>query len=144
MAAAHGDIFVADRRRMALAHCDTRSIAFRHNMLWRVARGKGIESKRHVIDDRCSPSCCLDLPGESEIAASRVKVSMARLHRRWRQRDNGNHDSMLRNQDLQAKNTMERTATLFSLRDGNPDRDPRDHLVIQSLHEVSTHIAAQT
>ena len=27
--------------------------------------------------------------------------------------------------------------TLFSLRDGNPDRDPRDHTVVQSLREVS-------
>ena len=27
--------------------------------------------------------------------------------------------------------------TLFSLRDGNPDRIPRDHKVIQSLREVS-------
>ena len=33
--------------------------------------------------------------------------------------------------------------TLFSLRDGNPDRDPRDHLVIESLCEVSTHVAAE-
>jgi len=33
--------------------------------------------------------------------------------------------------------------TLFSLRDGNPDREPRDHQVIQSLHEVSTHLAAE-
>ena len=33
--------------------------------------------------------------------------------------------------------------TLFSLRDGNPDCDPRDHMVIKSLHEVSTHIAAE-
>ena len=33
--------------------------------------------------------------------------------------------------------------TLFSLRDGNPDREPRDHQVIQSLHEVSAHLAAE-
>ena len=33
--------------------------------------------------------------------------------------------------------------TLFSLRDSNPDREPRDHQVIQSLHEVSTHLAAE-
>ncbi|QNJ10637.1 enolase-phosphatase E1 [Synechococcus sp. M16.1] len=33
--------------------------------------------------------------------------------------------------------------TLFSLRDGNPDRDPRDHTVVQSLHEVSAHLAAE-
>ena len=33
--------------------------------------------------------------------------------------------------------------TLFSLRDGNPDRDPRDHKVIQSLHEVIGHLAAE-
>ena len=33
--------------------------------------------------------------------------------------------------------------TLFSLRDGNPDRDSRDHLVIESLCEVSAHIAAE-
>jgi len=33
--------------------------------------------------------------------------------------------------------------TLFSLRDGNPDREPRDHQVIQSLHEVSAHLATQ-
>ena len=33
--------------------------------------------------------------------------------------------------------------TLFSLRDGNPDRDPQDHMVIESLHEVSTHLAAE-
>ena len=33
--------------------------------------------------------------------------------------------------------------TLFSLRDGNPDRDPRDHMVIESLREVSTHLAAE-
>ena len=32
--------------------------------------------------------------------------------------------------------------TLFSLRDGNPDRDPRDHTVVQSLREVSTHLTA--
>ena len=32
---------------------------------------------------------------------------------------------------------------LFSLRDGNPDRDPRDHLVIKSLHEVSIHLATK-
>ena len=33
--------------------------------------------------------------------------------------------------------------TLFSLRDGNPDRDPKDHKVIQSLHEVSAHLPAE-
>ena len=33
--------------------------------------------------------------------------------------------------------------TLFSLRDGNPDRDPKDHTVIQSLHEVSAFLAAE-
>ena len=33
--------------------------------------------------------------------------------------------------------------TLFSLRDGNPDRDPRDHKVVQSLREVSAHLAAE-
>ena len=32
--------------------------------------------------------------------------------------------------------------TLFSLREGNPDRDPRDHTFIQSLRELSTHFAA--
>ena len=32
--------------------------------------------------------------------------------------------------------------TLFSLRDGNPDRDPRDHTVVQSLREVSAHLKA--
>ena len=33
--------------------------------------------------------------------------------------------------------------TLFSLREGNPDRDPRDHTVVQSLREVSAHLTAQ-
>ncbi|AII50323.1 HAD family hydrolase [Synechococcus sp. KORDI-52] len=33
--------------------------------------------------------------------------------------------------------------TLFSLRDGNPDRDPRDHMVIQSLREVRNHLTAE-
>ena len=33
--------------------------------------------------------------------------------------------------------------TLFSLRDGNPDRDPRDHTVVQSLREVSALLIAQ-
>ena len=33
--------------------------------------------------------------------------------------------------------------TLFSLRDGNPDRDPKDHTVIKSLHEVSAFLAAE-
>ena len=33
--------------------------------------------------------------------------------------------------------------TLFSLRDGNPDRDPRDHEVIQSLREVGRYLAAK-
>lgn len=33
--------------------------------------------------------------------------------------------------------------TLFSLRDGNPDRDPRDHTVVQSLREVSVHLTAE-
>jgi enolase-phosphatase E1 len=33
--------------------------------------------------------------------------------------------------------------TLFSLRDGNPDRDPRDHTVVQSLREVSAHLTAE-
>ena len=33
--------------------------------------------------------------------------------------------------------------TLFSLRDGNPDRNPRDHMVIESLREASTHLAAE-
>ena len=33
--------------------------------------------------------------------------------------------------------------TLFSLREGNPDRDPRDHTVVQSLREVSTHLTAE-
>ena len=32
--------------------------------------------------------------------------------------------------------------TLFSLRDGNPDRDPRDHTVVQSLREVNVHLRA--
>ena len=32
--------------------------------------------------------------------------------------------------------------TLFSLRDGNPDRDPRDHTVVQSLREVNAHLVA--
>ena len=32
--------------------------------------------------------------------------------------------------------------TLFSLREGNPDRDPRDHTVVQSLREVSAHLKA--
>ena len=32
---------------------------------------------------------------------------------------------------------------LFSLRDGNPDRNPRDHKVIKSLHEVSPHLIAE-
>ena len=31
--------------------------------------------------------------------------------------------------------------TLFSLRDGNPDRDPKDHKVIESLHQVSALLA---
>ena len=34
--------------------------------------------------------------------------------------------------------------TLFSLRDGNPDRDPRDHKVIESLYEVKPHLTAET
>lgn len=34
--------------------------------------------------------------------------------------------------------------TLFSLRDGNPDRDPRDHKVIESLYEVNPHLTAET
>ena len=33
--------------------------------------------------------------------------------------------------------------TLFSLREGNPDRDPRDHTVIQSLREVGAHLKAE-
>ena len=33
--------------------------------------------------------------------------------------------------------------TLFSLRDGNPDRDPKDHIVIESLREVNTHLATE-
>ena len=33
--------------------------------------------------------------------------------------------------------------TLFSLRDGNPDHDPRDHTVVQSLREVSVHLTAE-
>jgi len=33
--------------------------------------------------------------------------------------------------------------TLFSLRDGNPDRDPRDHTVVQSLRDVSVHLTAE-
>jgi len=33
--------------------------------------------------------------------------------------------------------------TLFSLRDGNPDRDPREHRVIQSLREVGAFLAAE-
>ena len=33
--------------------------------------------------------------------------------------------------------------TLFSLRDGNPDQDPGNHMVIQSLREVSAHLAAE-
>ena len=33
--------------------------------------------------------------------------------------------------------------TLFSLRDGNPDRDPRDHTVVQSLREVNAHLRAE-
>ena len=33
--------------------------------------------------------------------------------------------------------------TLFSLRKGNPDRDPRDHTVVQSLREVSAHLTAK-
>ncbi len=33
--------------------------------------------------------------------------------------------------------------TLFSLRDGNPDRDPRDHTVVQSLREVNAHLMAE-
>ena len=33
--------------------------------------------------------------------------------------------------------------TLFSLREGNPDRDPRDHTVVQSLREVSALLIAQ-
>ena len=31
--------------------------------------------------------------------------------------------------------------TLFSLRDGNPDRDPKDHKVIESLRQVSAFLA---
>lgn len=34
--------------------------------------------------------------------------------------------------------------TLFSLRDGNPDRDPRGHKVIESLYEVNPHLTAET
>ena len=33
--------------------------------------------------------------------------------------------------------------TLFSLREGNPDRDPRDHTVVKSLHEVSALLIAK-
>ena len=33
--------------------------------------------------------------------------------------------------------------TLFSLREGNPDRDPRDHTVVQSLREVAAHLTAE-
>ena len=33
--------------------------------------------------------------------------------------------------------------TLFSLREGNPDRDPKDHKVVRSLHEVSLHLKAE-
>ena len=33
--------------------------------------------------------------------------------------------------------------TLFSLRDGNPDRNPRDHQVIHSLHEVNAHLTTK-
>ena len=34
--------------------------------------------------------------------------------------------------------------TLFSLRDGNPDCDPRDHKVIESLYEANPHLTAET
>ena len=34
--------------------------------------------------------------------------------------------------------------TLFSLRDGNPDRDPRGHKVIESLYETNPHLTAET
>lgn len=33
--------------------------------------------------------------------------------------------------------------TLFSLREGNPDRDPRDHTVVQSLREVGAHLTGK-
>ena len=33
--------------------------------------------------------------------------------------------------------------TLFSLREGNPDRDPRGHTVVQSLREVNAHLTAK-
>ena len=33
--------------------------------------------------------------------------------------------------------------TLFSLRNGNPDRDPKDHKIIESLREVSAHLTAK-
>lgn len=31
--------------------------------------------------------------------------------------------------------------TLFSLRDGNPDRNPRDHTIIHTLRDVSAHLS---
>ena len=33
--------------------------------------------------------------------------------------------------------------TLFILRDGNPDREPKDHTVIKTLHEISAFLAAE-
>ena len=33
--------------------------------------------------------------------------------------------------------------TLFSLRNGNPDRDPKDHKIIKSLREVSAHLTGK-
>jgi enolase-phosphatase E1 len=34
--------------------------------------------------------------------------------------------------------------TLFSLRDGNPDRNPRDHTIIHTLRDVSAHLSARS
>ena len=34
--------------------------------------------------------------------------------------------------------------TLFSLRDGNPDRNPRDHTIIHTLRDVSAHLSASS
>ena len=34
--------------------------------------------------------------------------------------------------------------TLFSLRDGNPDRNPRDHIIIHTLRDVSAHLTASS
>ena len=82
----------------------------------------------HWFDTHTGPKKCTE---SYTIIAEKIHSSPNKI---WFVSDNGAECDAARSAGMR---------TLFSLREGNPDRDPRDHTMIQSLREVGTHLKAE-